>query len=36
MECHGFVMWRMAAGKIAERWATVTPMHDVGAAAKDW
>jgi ketosteroid isomerase-like protein len=29
MECHGFVMWRIAAGKIAERWATVTAMHEI-------
>jgi ketosteroid isomerase-like protein len=29
MECSGFVMWRIADGRIAERWATVTPMHDV-------
>jgi predicted ester cyclase len=36
MEFHGFVMWRIAGGKIAERWGTVTPMHDVGAAAKGW
>ncbi len=27
MQCHGFVMWRVADGKIAERWATVTPMQ---------
>ena len=25
VEFHGFVMWRIASGKIAERWATVTP-----------
>ena len=25
MEFHGFVMWRIAGGKLAERWATVTP-----------
>jgi predicted ester cyclase len=24
VEFHGFVMWRIADGKIAERWATVT------------
>jgi predicted ester cyclase len=29
MEFHGFVMWRIAGGKIIERWATVTPMHEV-------
>jgi ketosteroid isomerase-like protein len=31
MECHGFVMWRIAGGKIAERWATVTPMQPVAS-----
>ncbi len=25
MQFHGFVMWRFEEGKIAERWATVTP-----------
>ena len=25
MEFHGFVLWRLEGGKIAERWATVTP-----------
>jgi predicted ester cyclase len=25
MQFHGFVLWRLEAGKIAERWATVTP-----------
>lgn len=29
MEFHGFVMWRIAGGKIIERWATVTPMQEV-------
>jgi len=36
VECHGFVMWRIAAGKIAERWATVTPMHELTAQALEW
>ncbi len=36
MACHGFVMWRIAGGKIAERWATVTPMHEVTALAMAW
>jgi predicted ester cyclase len=25
MEFHGFVLWRFDGGRIAERWATVTP-----------
>ncbi len=25
MQFHGFVLWRLESGKIAERWATVTP-----------
>ena len=25
LQFHGFVMWRFDGGKIAERWATVTP-----------
>src|SRR5215471_7185911 len=25
MQFHGFVLWRFDGGKIAERWATVTP-----------
>ncbi len=29
VEFHGFVMWRIAGGKIIERWATVTPMQEV-------
>jgi predicted ester cyclase len=36
IEFHGFVMWRIAAGKIVERWATVTPMHEVTAQALEW
>jgi ketosteroid isomerase-like protein len=36
MECHGFVMWRIAEGKIVERWANVTPMHEITAQALDW
>ena len=31
MECHGFVMWRVSNGKIAERWATVTAMQALEA-----
>ncbi len=29
IEFHGFVLWRMADGKIAERWATITPPKEV-------
>jgi ketosteroid isomerase-like protein len=36
IEFHGFVMWRIAHGKIVERWATVTPMHAVTADALKW
>lgn len=36
MEFHGFVMWRIAGGKIVERWATVTPMQEVTAQALEW
>ncbi len=36
MECHGFVMWRIDGGKIAERWATVTPMHELTAQDLKW
>ena len=36
VEFHGFVMWRIAAGKIVERWATVTPMHEITAQALEW
>jgi ketosteroid isomerase-like protein len=36
MECHGFVMRRIAGGKIVERWATVTPMHEATAEALEW
>jgi hypothetical protein len=36
MEFHGFVMWRIAAGKIVERWATVTPMQEITAQSLGW
>jgi predicted ester cyclase len=29
MEFHGFVLWRLKDGKIAERWATVTTPAEV-------
>lgn len=36
IEFHGFVLWRIANGKIVERWATVTPFHDLAALALGW
>jgi predicted ester cyclase len=36
VECHGFVMWRIAEGKIAERWATVTAMKELEAPTFAW
>jgi predicted ester cyclase len=36
MECRGFVMWRIAGDRIAERWATVTPMHEVSMHGEAW
>ncbi len=36
MEFHGFVLWRLAGGKIVERWATVTPMHELAAEPPKW
>ena len=36
MEFHGFVMWRIADGKIVERWATVTPFQELAAATLEW
>ena len=31
MQFHGFVLWRFEGGKIAERWATVTPPAEVAS-----
>ncbi len=36
IEFHGFVLWRIADGKIVERWATVTPMHELASQALNW
>ena len=33
MQFHGFVLWRFEGGKIAERWATVTPPAEETAQA---
>jgi len=29
IEFKGFVLWRLASGKIAERWATITPPKEI-------
>lgn len=36
IEFHGFVLWRIESGKIAERWATVTPMQLAAAQSLGW
>ena len=36
VEFHGFVLWRIADGKIAERWASVTPLHEATARDLVW
>ena len=36
MEFHGFVLWRLAGGKLVERWATVTPLSELAAEKLDW
>lgn len=36
VEFHGFVLWRLKDGKIVERWATVTPIHELAAKALQW
>ncbi len=36
MEFHGFVLWRLADGKIAERWATVTPLLEAAGDRAEW
>jgi len=36
MEFHGFVLWRLAGGKIVERWATVTPLSELTTEKLEW
>ena len=36
MEFNGFVLWRISGGKIAERWATVTPLSELSGATLQW
>jgi len=36
LEFHGFVQWRILDGKLAERWATVTPLAEVSEMLQRW
>ena len=36
VEFHGFVLWRLANGKIVERWATVIPLRELTTDAVQW
>jgi len=36
LEFHGFVQWRIRDGKLAERWATVTPLAEVSDMSQRW
>jgi predicted ester cyclase len=36
IQFHGFVLWRIENAKIAERWATVTPMQLAAAQSLGW
>jgi predicted ester cyclase len=36
VEFHGFVQWRIVEGKLAERWATVTPISEFQEGMKVW
>jgi predicted SnoaL-like aldol condensation-catalyzing enzyme len=36
MEFHGFVLWRVAGGKLLERWATVTPLQELTGENVKW
>ena len=35
LEFHGFVQWRFRDGKLAERWASVTPLAEVSEMSSD-
>ncbi len=35
-EFHGFVLWRIADGKLVERWATITPAQELSAPTLEW
>ena len=36
VEFHGFVQWRIVDGKLAERWATVTPIVEIPEGTNVW
>ena len=36
LEFHGFVQWRIRDGKLADRWAIVTPLAEVSEMSKRW
>jgi hypothetical protein len=36
MEFHGFVLWRIATGKLVERGATVTPLQELAGQNVQW
>lgn len=36
VELHGFVLWRIAEGRIVERWATVTSPRPLAGTRLDW
>lgn len=36
VELHGFVQWRIVEGKLAERWATVTPLAEFQEGMNAW
>ncbi|MBR2649263.1 MAG: ester cyclase [Sediminibacterium sp.] len=36
IQFRGFVLWRLADGKIAERWATLTPPYQRTSEKEEW